>query len=61
MVGLPPGCYRPGTRVPYSGLVRVAGTQFEVTVVEGEPFPATPLMGQCYVYVRLSFHRGMSR
>lgn len=56
-MALPKGSFKPGTKAPKSGQVRIPGSKVEVTVVEGKPIPPTPKSGQSYRYVDLTKHK----
>lgn len=56
-MALPKGSFKPGTKAPKSGQVRIPGSKVEVTVVEGKPMPPTPKSGQSYRYVDLTKHK----
>jgi hypothetical protein len=53
----PKGPLKPGTPAPVSGQVKVPGSPYEVTVIEGKPLPPTPNPGHGYLVVDPTKHK----
>jgi hypothetical protein len=53
----PQGTFKPRTPAPVSGQVKIPGSPYEKTVIEGKPMPPTDKPGQGYVYVDPTKHK----